>query len=77
MGEVVVASVGCVVKMGGDGVMVAFDLVIDVVCVCVVVQQWVICDFVGVCFCVGAVVGDVGWEDGDCFGMFVVVAVWL
>ena len=74
---VVTSHRGSVVKTAGDGIMASFESATDAVQAAVAVQQCVTRDFPALRVRVGLGVGDVSWEDGDCFGLPVVLAARL
>ncbi len=81
LGAVVAGHGGVVVKGGGDGLLCTFDAASDALVAAVAMQQAIVelareLD-VGLGIRVGVSVGDVTWEDGDCFGMPVVEAARL
>ena len=68
---------GTVVKTAGDGIMAAFDASTDAVLAAIAVQQHVAGGSPVLQVRIGLGVGDVSWEDGDCYGLPVVVAARL
>ena len=68
---------GTVVKTAGDGIMAAFDASTDAVLAAIAVQQHVAGGSPVLQVRNGLGVGDVSWEDGDCYGLPVVVAARL
>ncbi len=72
--QVVATHGGRVVKAAGDGIMAAFDAASDAVLAAVTMQREVTAADQPVEIRIGVAAGDVSWEDGDCFGLPVVVA---
>lgn len=75
--SVVDQRAGSVLKGAGDGVMAVFPAASDGISAAIAIQQQVAEAFDDVEVRVGVAAGDVSWEDGDCFGMPVVVAARL
>ena len=81
LGAVVGEHGGVVVKGGGDGLLCTFDAASDALAAAIGMQQAIAglaTDLdVGLTIRIGVSIGDVTWEDGDCFGMPVVEAARL
>ena len=81
--EVVAAHQGRVVKAAGDGIMATFDAASDAVAAAVSMQRRVSQPALhhgggaDLQLRIGIAAGDVSWEDGDCFGLPVVIAARL
>ena len=81
LGAVVGEHGGVVVKGGGDGLLCTFDAASDALAAAIGMQQAIgglATDLdVDLTIRIGVSIGDVTWEDGDCFGMPVVEAARL
>ena len=81
--EVVTTHQGRVVKAAGDGIMATFDAASDAVAAAVSMQRRVSQPALhhgggaDLQLRIGIAAGDVSWEDGDCFGLPVVIAARL
>ncbi len=75
--EVVTTHDGRVVKAAGDGIMAAFGAASDAVSAAIAMQRGLGQASQDLQIRVGVAAGDVSWEDGDCFGLPVVVAARL
>ncbi len=81
LGAVVADHGGVVVKGGGDGLLCSFDSASDALSAAIGMQQ-AITELATdldrrLSIRVGVSIGDVSWEEGDCFGMPVVEAARL
>jgi class 3 adenylate cyclase len=72
--QLVTAHDGRVVKVLGDGIMAAFDAASDAVSAAIAMQRGLTQVAPNLQIRVGIAAGDVSWEDGDCFGLPVIVA---